>query len=164
MTITELGAIGELVGGVAVIASLVYVGVQVRQNTRAQNTAAGDATVANLMEIQNSVARDSDLARIVMSGGADASQLALDDRFRFNLLGRSMFIQYDIARIKRERGLLEDSLWHTSVAFFDDALSAPGIRWWWDRNLGQFSPAMQDFVRNRKEAVNASFETARVKD
>ncbi len=34
MDIMELGAIGELVGGVAVIASLVYVGLQVRQNTR----------------------------------------------------------------------------------------------------------------------------------
>ncbi len=34
MDIMELGAIGELVGGVAVIASLMYLGVQVRQNTR----------------------------------------------------------------------------------------------------------------------------------
>ena len=32
MDIMELGAIGELVGGVAVIASLVYVGLQVRQS------------------------------------------------------------------------------------------------------------------------------------
>ena len=31
MNIMELGAIGELVGGVAVIASLIYVGAQVRQ-------------------------------------------------------------------------------------------------------------------------------------
>ena len=35
MTIMELGAIGELVGGVAVIASLIFVGLQVRQNTHA---------------------------------------------------------------------------------------------------------------------------------
>ena len=32
MNIMELGAIGELVGGVAVIASLLYVGLQVRQS------------------------------------------------------------------------------------------------------------------------------------
>ncbi len=34
MNIMELGAIGELLGGVAVIASLIFVGWQVRQNTR----------------------------------------------------------------------------------------------------------------------------------
>ena len=32
MDIMELGAIGELVGGVAVVASLIYVGLQVRQS------------------------------------------------------------------------------------------------------------------------------------
>jgi len=34
MDIMELGAIGELVGGVAVIGSLIYVGLQIRHNTR----------------------------------------------------------------------------------------------------------------------------------
>ncbi|MDH4110357.1 MAG: hypothetical protein OEW35_18905 [Gammaproteobacteria bacterium] len=34
MTITELGALGELLGALGVIATLVYLAVQVRQNTR----------------------------------------------------------------------------------------------------------------------------------
>ena len=34
MTIQEWGAIGELIGAVAVVASLVYLAVQIRQNTR----------------------------------------------------------------------------------------------------------------------------------
>jgi hypothetical protein len=34
MDILELGAIGELVGGVAVVGSLLFVGVQIRQGTR----------------------------------------------------------------------------------------------------------------------------------
>ena len=39
MDIMELGAIGELVGGVAVIATLVYLAIQVRQSNA--NTRAG---------------------------------------------------------------------------------------------------------------------------
>jgi len=35
MDLIELGAIGELVGGVAVIGSLIYVGIQVRHGTAA---------------------------------------------------------------------------------------------------------------------------------
>ena len=34
MNIMELGAIGDLIGGVAVVVGLIYVGLQVRQNTR----------------------------------------------------------------------------------------------------------------------------------
>ena len=43
MDIMELGAVGELVGGVAVIATLVYLAAQIRQNTRA---AMADAEIA----------------------------------------------------------------------------------------------------------------------
>jgi len=38
MSIMELGAIGEFVGAFGVIASLIYVGLQVRQNTRAMRS------------------------------------------------------------------------------------------------------------------------------
>ncbi len=33
MTIQDLGAIGDLVGGVAVLVTLVYLAMQIRQNT-----------------------------------------------------------------------------------------------------------------------------------
>ena len=42
MDIIELGAIGELVGGVAVIGTLLFVGFQVRQNTRSIKAARFD--------------------------------------------------------------------------------------------------------------------------
>ena len=35
MTVMELGALGEFVGAIAVVATLVYLAVQIRQNTRA---------------------------------------------------------------------------------------------------------------------------------
>ena len=49
MNILALGAIGELVGGIAVVASLLYVGTQVRQNTAAvrANSAQGFADSIN---------------------------------------------------------------------------------------------------------------------
>ena len=39
MTILELGALGEFVGAIAVVATLVYLAIQIRQNTRAMNEA-----------------------------------------------------------------------------------------------------------------------------
>ncbi len=40
MDIMELGSIKELVGGAAVVASLIFLGLQVRQNTRSVQNAA----------------------------------------------------------------------------------------------------------------------------
>ena len=49
MDIMELGAIGELIGGFAVIASLVFVGFQVRQtNQLARNAAIQAGRIASI--------------------------------------------------------------------------------------------------------------------
>ena len=37
MTIIELGALGEFVGAIAVVATLIYLAVQIRQNTRSMD-------------------------------------------------------------------------------------------------------------------------------
>lgn len=37
MTLAELGALGEFLGAIGVIASLVYLSIQIRQNTRSMN-------------------------------------------------------------------------------------------------------------------------------
>ena len=39
MTLQDLGGLGEFIGAVAVVVSLIYLAVQVRQNTGALNSA-----------------------------------------------------------------------------------------------------------------------------
>jgi len=47
MTVLEWGAIGELIGGIAIIVSLIYVGIQVNNSAGAVRSAsANDANVA----------------------------------------------------------------------------------------------------------------------
>jgi hypothetical protein len=47
MTLVEWGALGELIGGVAIIVSLIYVGVQVKHSAKAtRSAAANDASVS----------------------------------------------------------------------------------------------------------------------
>ena len=63
MNIMELGAIGELVGGVAVIGSLIYVGLQVRQS----NAQAVRANQIAKSESNRSLARDFNAIAMVLT-------------------------------------------------------------------------------------------------
>ena len=58
MDIMELGAVGELVGGVAVIASLIYVGMQVGQANRQGATASGTDVLSEMNRLQEVVFSD----------------------------------------------------------------------------------------------------------
>ncbi len=51
MTIQDWGAIGEIIGAIATIATLIYLATQIRQNTRALQATSMDSTTKMANEI-----------------------------------------------------------------------------------------------------------------
>ena len=62
MDIMELGAIGELVGGVAVIGSLIYLAIQVKQGNEAWRTEAHRALAQEWTRASLGPVRELELA------------------------------------------------------------------------------------------------------
>lgn len=75
MTLQDLANIGELVGGMAVVLSLVYVGLQIRQNTTAVRSATARAVHDNYAAWYINLSGDADLNQIVIKGLKDYSSL-----------------------------------------------------------------------------------------
>ncbi len=79
MNIMELGAIGELVGGVAVLVTLVYLAVQVRQGRRDLRLQAefhlADRAASNTLQyaLSPDLARSHGPARVDRSGAIDGA-------------------------------------------------------------------------------------------
>ena len=67
-----IGAIGEVVGGVAVIATLLYLAVQIRQNARSVRNAASLSVNEGLAEINRRVSNDPEFADLwqILAGPA----------------------------------------------------------------------------------------------
>lgn len=57
MTIQDWGALGEMIGGAAIIVSLIYVGVQLKQGNRETKAATLQATLDSEMFLQAEVLR-----------------------------------------------------------------------------------------------------------
>ena len=64
MDIMELGAIGELVGGVAVIATLIYLALQVRENTTALSSTRHHEMLRYSQTVQLPFVENKDVRRI----------------------------------------------------------------------------------------------------
>ncbi len=132
MTIQEMGALGEMVGGIAVVISLIYVGLQVRQNSNSVRAASQIALRQLGTEITSQLAAP-DMARIYIQGLKDLSPLPAEDRVRFHSLMLSLFGIYEAYYFQVYFGIIPQELQPThdhAQALFH--LQKPGVKQWWD--------------------------------
>ena len=89
MDIMELGAIGELVGGVAVIASLIYVGMQVRQSNQINRA---ESVRAFVRDYNTFLYKLSEQTEILRRGSVDWDGLSGEEQAKLHFLLLSQFM------------------------------------------------------------------------
>ncbi len=148
MTIQEMGALGEMIGGFAVVISLIYVGLQVRQNSNSVRASSQIALRQLGTEITSQLAAP-DMARIYIQGLKDLSPLPAEDRVRFHSLMFSLFGIYEAYYFQEYFGIIpQEFLPRYDQALFH--LRQPGVKQWWDSGgRDQFS---DKFVENLEQA------------
>ena len=126
-----LGAIGEIVGAVAVVLTLGYLAVQIRQNTRAIRAAAHQETTRDVSDFVSRVADNADVARILRVGLHDWDKLDDDERMRFSmLLFRAFFNFQHLFSLHRE-GTLDPEYWASQWQVMLWYMRQPGVGRWW---------------------------------
>ncbi len=68
MDMQSLANFGEVVGAIVVVLSLIYLAVQVRQNTQAQRTENYSRALDRLAAIQSMLGQDGEISLIVSKG------------------------------------------------------------------------------------------------
>ena len=67
MSISELGSLGEFVGSIAVLATLIYLAMQIRQNTRWVKIQIFESIISKLIDWHGRT-QDEGLARLYLEG------------------------------------------------------------------------------------------------
>lgn len=146
---TMIGALGEVGGGIAVVASLLYVGRQVSQNNRiARAEAYREVTVgwARLLHL-GADDRPSAKALVESSAGIRLSELPEDDRNPFVLRYAATIRMFETIYHQVTEGVLDpDAL---DILWGKDAGTTPLFRDAWARLRGSYSPEFRAFVEER---------------
>ena len=146
MDIMELGAIGELVGGVAVIATLVYLSLQVRHSVRVARAASFRDAKANFNTLNSSIARDANLADLFVRGTQDFDALGPAEQLRFGQMLLCYFNLFETL-FQESRDGYAQSQWpveeRSMLAVFG---MGPGVRSWWRGNPLSFSDDFRGHV------------------
>jgi hypothetical protein len=142
-----IGALAELGGALGVIASLVYLGIQIRQNTHSAREATWHSVLRDLQQFRSLIAQDPEIARVYREGLRDMKSLNDDDRWRFGALMQSLYSVFELVFRARDESqfqhYLDDLAW---------TAGRPGARDWWSKAKRLYSPDFQRFVDETLES------------
>jgi len=161
MDLATLAQLGEFVGGLFVVVSLVYLAHQVRQNTTSLRTENYARAVDRLSSMQRNVSSDGELNRIVTIGSTRPETLSRTERMRFTwylyeLLGAAEFVFH-----QAEQGALPDEVWERWRATMVWWFSNPGILAWWRAKPTPFSTSFEAFANELIRTTPFDPEAAR---
>jgi hypothetical protein len=123
-----LAAIGEILGATAVLVTIAYLAVQVRQNTASVATATWDSVLTGFNEINVAVANNPELADVVTRGMYDPDSLTDLEGVRFAFIMRAASNQYFKLLRLHEEGALSKEEWNRMAREMGQVLRTEGGR------------------------------------
>ncbi len=145
-----IGSLGELAGALAVIVSLVYLAIQVRQNTRSIRGAMYSTIVQSFQQLNIVAAADSEVAQLLAAGVEDWDNLAAVDRSRLLHGFFSLFKNFENAYYQYRQGTLEPGLWEGWSLLMRSYYARPGVQSWWQLRRKAFSTEFREFLESSR--------------
>ena len=145
MTLEEIFYASQSVASIAVVGSLIYLGLQVRGADRSQRAIMQQGRADRASKASLTVA-GAELARIWEKGMAGDPTLAREEVTQWLLLCRAMFLSGEDSYLQWRAGTLDRAAFDSYGAGVRAFMSRAGFRAAWKLSAGQFGKDFRGFV------------------
>jgi hypothetical protein len=146
MQLEQLYFLAEIIAALAVVISLVYLALQVKQARVQDKTNAMDLIVKQRADFVEILATNKELCYVV-SKGLTGQRLSNLDYNRFNYYLYSLCVNFELAFIKYQDKSISDEAWKAWDEGCNSWFMFPGFQKWWSNNhVGGFTQSFKDHV------------------
>ena len=150
MQAEKLRGVLDLAGGLAVLIGLIFVGLELRQNTEAVEAASLQNQTDASIDFLLLIASDDELARIWLDATKNPDQLSEIDSLRYFFISRSRWLRMQNAYLQWHRGALTGEDWSFYSGIVCDADNTGAIRFTstWVKHRFQLTDEFVEYVEN----------------
>lgn len=161
MDFDVLGNLGDFIGGIAVVVTLIYLAVQVRQNSHHVEASVRQARAQAIREGMSAdyaiaVAQDEKLMALYLKGLLDFDALDELERARFSFLLGHMFGQIESNLLMYQEGFMSEERSEAQRHHLRVHIAAPGVRTWWKQYSFYFTPTFHAIVNEEIKSTEGS--------
>lgn len=145
-----IGAMGEVLGAVAVVATLLYVSRQLREQARALTTGVRDSAFQQLATWNYQVMADPHLSHLFQRGAAtdDWGEFSPEEQSRLIHVFYSFFKVFENVYLHTAEGSADHRVWEQNCRVFFAYASKPGCIRYWTQREATLDPRFVEVLRS----------------
>jgi len=157
MKLSEWASVAEIVSGIAVVVTIIFLIAGIRENTAITRAVAYDSQMDGLNEWRRNLSQNEQLSRIYTRFAVGkVSELTEDEQYRLILVLNEQLGVYENAFYALKYGILGPSEWgrfKTQICRTRRDMKArlSGARWTWEDSLQLLTDEFADFAESRCE-------------
>jgi len=148
-----ISAIGQIVGAIAVVISLIYLAIQVRSSAQETRLSSMRATLDFLNRLNQQVAEHADLAELRNRGFFDFESLEGSDRTRFNSYMLAVFRTVEGVYYQHLDGHSDPRVWRGIEAVLREMNALSGVQAWWRLRSHWFDEEFAKFINQQQQTL-----------
>ena len=144
-------AVAEVIGAIAVVLSLIYFAIQIKQNTAASRAQSINQINGQYGELMSQIATNGDLAQIYRKA-TDGEQLEPDETVRYTAYLSAFFAFIEQIFLLHQSGIYEEDLGDGDAVEFlaptvRRLLACPAaVHWWKEESRNLYVPELCESV------------------
>ena len=142
-----LGNIGEFIGALGVVISLIYLAQQLSANSKAVRASSFNSMVQNSLRLLEQLYLDSEFADFMASAqNRSYDELSPAEKIRWDSFMMAVYRHYGNLVYQHRVGALDEQMWEAYRDDLKEAVRIPAWRNWFDRNRRVLSTSLRDEV------------------
>jgi len=148
MTLENIYYMGQTIAVAALLISLLFVGYQIHQNTKAIKATSHHAITDSFNQINALMISDPACVSVWRRGLSGLENLDEDERISFGFMNLAYARIFETLFYQYENGTMDKKLFDAELASLKMFIRYPGFRQWWSENPISLSTEYRAFVGN----------------
>ena len=146
-----IGAVGEIVGAITVVATLIYLAKQIKDSARAARSQSITDATTGMQAWYQELGSNPQVSELVLTGFRNPEALSKEAQFQWLMIMHACFIGFQRSFFLAQEGTLDVGLRNSIGTAIVAVNHMPGMDVYWRQRKAFFQPEFVDWVEGLKD-------------
>jgi hypothetical protein len=146
-TLKKVALLTEIIGGIAIVVSLIFVGIQFKENTIATKSATANAANAITIAWYSETGNSAQSSQLIWNYLKDPKSITSNaEKYQVTILLHGLFLAFQNSYYLANEGTLDQNILESLTAALIAVKNQPGFHEYWENRKSLFFVEFRDYM------------------